>query len=332
MANPLLVFDTMNAFQRSAALRGALDLDLFTAIGGGATTAGEIAAKVDAAERGVRILADFLVTVGFLTKEDDRYRLSEEAAIFLDRSSPAYMGSAAVFLNSRFVMDSFADVAAAVRRGGTVQGTAGSLAPDHPVWVEFARGMAPLAALTAELVATLLEADAGARWRVLDVAAGHGMFGITLAKRNPRAEIVALDWSSVLEVAKENAQNARVADRFSTLPGSVFDVEPGTGYDLVLLPNILHHFDVAGCERVLRKAHAALAPGGRAVTVEFVPNPDRVTPPHASSFGLVMLVGTPGGDAYTFEEYDAMAREAGFVRSELHDIPPSPQRVVIAYR
>jgi hypothetical protein len=79
-------------------------------------------------------------------------------------------------------------------------------------------------------------------------------------------------------------------------------------------------------------AHAALAPGGRVVTVEFVPNDDRVTPPHAASFSLIMLVGTPAGDAYTFAEYDRMACNAGFTRNELHEIPPSPQRAVISHR
>lgn len=332
MANPLLVFETLNAFQRSAALQGAIELDLFTTIAGGATTASEIAERVDASERGVRILCDFLVTIDFLTKSDLHYGLSEDAALFLDRNSPAYLGSASVFLNSPYIVDRFADVATTVRHGGLPAGDEGSLAPEHPMWIDFARGMGPLAAFTADCVATLLEADSAPRWKVLDVAAGHGMFGITLARRNPNAQVVALDWANVLEVAEENADKAKVSDRFSTLAGSIFDVDPGSDYDLVLLPNILHHFDPAGCEQVFRKAHAALAPGGRVVTVEFVPNADRVTPPHAASFSLIMLVGTPAGDAYTFDEYDRMARNAGFARNELHEIPPSPQGVVMSYR
>lgn len=331
MANPLVVFETLNAFQRSAALQGAIELDVFTTIAMGATTAEEIATRIEASARGVRILCDFLVTIGLLTKTAGCYGLSEEAKLFLDRRAPTYLGSASVFLNSPYIMDRFADVAAAVRHGGTLDDE-GSLAPEHPMWVDFARGMGPLAAFTADCVATLLEADAAPRWKILDVAAGHGMFGLTLARRNPNAEVVAVDWGNVLQVAEENARQAKLSDRFSTIAGSIFDVDVGTDYDLVLLPNILHHFDPAGCERIFRKAHAALTPGGRVVTVEFVPNADRVTPPHAASFSLIMLVGTPAGDAYTFDEYDRMARAAGFVRNELHEIPPSPQRVVLSYR
>src|SRR5439155_554468 len=86
----------------------------------------------------------------------------------------------------------------------------------------------------------------------------------TLAMHNPRAEIVALDWKNVLAVAAENARTAGVANRFRTLPGSAFEVDYGSGYDLVLLTNILHHFDPAGCEALLGKVHRALAARGRA--------------------------------------------------------------------
>src|SRR5204863_9150698 len=122
----------------------------------------------------------------------------------------------------------------------------------------------------------------------------------------PNAEIVAQDWPNVLEVAQENARAAGVSDRYRTLPGSAFDVEFGSGYDLILLTNFLHHFDVPTCERLLRKVHAALGEGGRAVTLEFVPNEDRVTPPDQAAFSLNMLALTPGGDAYTFAALDSM--------------------------
>jgi cyclopropane fatty-acyl-phospholipid synthase-like methyltransferase len=134
----------------------------------------------------------------------------------------------------------------------------------------------------------------------------------------------------VLEVAKENAQKAGVADRYSTIEGSAFDVEYGSGYDLVLLTNFLHHFDAPTCETLLRKVHAALADGGRSVTLEFVPNEDRVTPPDAAGFSMMMLTTTPSGDAYTFAELERMAANAGFSRSTLYPLPPTIEQVVIS--
>ena len=85
--------------------------------------------------------------------------------------------------------------------------------------------------------------------RVLDIAAGHGLFGIEVAKQNPQAASSALDWAPVLEVAKANARKAGVGDRYQTLPGSAFDVDYGGPYDIVLLTNFLHHFDPPTCVR-----------------------------------------------------------------------------------
>ena len=106
--------------------------------------------------------------------------------------------------------------------------------------------------------------------RVLDIAAGHGMYGVTVAKNLPNVHVTAVDWPAVLEVAKENAAKSGVADRFSTRPGSAFDADLGQGYDYVFITNFLHHFDPATNEKLLRRFHAALKPGGKAFTVEFL--------------------------------------------------------------
>src|SRR5687768_9535779 len=90
--NPTLLFETLNAFQRSAALRGAIELDLFTAIAEGANTPDALAQKCHASQRGIRILSDYLTVIGFLKKQAGHYGLTADSATFLDRHSPAYMG------------------------------------------------------------------------------------------------------------------------------------------------------------------------------------------------------------------------------------------------
>ena len=322
-----LIFDTLNAYQRTAALRAGIELDLFTAIGEGSATAADLARKLNVPERGGRILADYLVVIGLLNKQGSRYGLTPESAKFLDRRSPSYMGTAAKFLNSPELESHFSDLAAVVRKGGSV--SPGTMEPGDPIWVEFAHSMVPMMAMPAEFIAGLVGAGSGTAWKVLDIAAGHGVFGITLALRNPNARIVGLDWANVLEVALENARKAGVADRYKTIPGSAFEVDLGSGYDLVLLTNFLHHFDVPTCEKLLRKVHAALKPGGRAVTLEFVPNEDRVSPPTPASFSLMMLGSTPAGDAYTFAELDGMFRNAGFKGSQAHSMP-GPETVIVS--
>lgn len=155
------------------------------------------------------------------------------------------------------------------------------------------------------------------------------MYGVTLAKHNPNAEIFAVDWPRVLDVAKENAQAAGVAARYHTLPGNAFEVEFGKDYDLVLLTGFLHHFDASAIEALLRKIHLALKPDGAVVSVEFVPNEDRVTPPIPAAFSMVMLGSTRAGDAYPFSEYDRMFRAAGFSSSELRRTA-GPQSFIIS--
>jgi ubiquinone/menaquinone biosynthesis C-methylase UbiE len=330
--SPILFFDTVNSYQRSAAIRAAVELEVFTAIAEGHRTPQALAEKCQASERGMRILCDYLSVIGFLTKENQSYSLTPDSAMFLDKHSPAYVGRAVEFLLSPVLTRGFDNLTEAVRRGGTVLPEEGTIAPEHPVWVDFARAMAVLMTLPAQLMTKRIEMDRERKIKVLDIAAGHGMYGITLAQANPEAEIVALDWPNVLEVAKENALKAGLADRYSTIAGSAFDVDFGRNYDLVLLTNFLHHFDVETCEQLLRKVHAALADDGKAVTVEFVPNEDRVSPPPSAMFSLVMLGSTPQGDAYTFREFEEMFARAGFSRSELHDLQPTPQQMIISHK
>ena len=164
---------------------------------------------------------------------------------------------------------------------------------------------------------------------MLDIAAGHGLFGILLAQRNPKAHITALDWPNVLAVANANAQKFGVADRHSLLPGSAFETEFGGPYDLVLVTNFFHHFDQPTCEKLLRKIRAALAPGGRCAALDFVPNDDRVSPPIPAAFAMTMLGTTPTGDAYTFAEYQAMFQKAGYASCEQHPLQKGPETVII---
>ena len=320
----------MNAHQRTEALKTAIELEVFTAIGEGNTTTADLAKRCNASEKGIRVLCDFLTIMEMLTKQNGQYGLTLDSSVFLDKRSPAYIGGTVEFLGSPVLAGSAKFMTDAVRKGGTAMPDEGTVTPDNPVWVTFARAMAPMMSLPSQLIPNLVDPKADGKLKVLDIAAGHGLFGIGFAKNNPQAEITALDWKAVLEVAKENAQKAGVANRYNTLEGSAFDVEFGTGYDVVLLTNFLHHFDPQTCETLLRKVHAALADGGRAVTLEFIPNDDRVTPPDSASFSMVMLLATPSGDAYTFAELEKMFANAGFSRSTLHPLPPTMQQVVIS--
>ncbi len=327
--SPQLVFETLFAYQRTAALRAAIELDIFRAIGEGAGDAASIARRVSASERGSRILCDFLTVIGLLAKADGRYALTPSSALFLDSRSPASVATTARFLANPMVQEPFNRLSEIVRSGRTVLPGQGSVEPENPAWVEFAHSMAPMMApMAAPLGAIVLEGRKGPV-RVLDIAAGHGLFGIEVAKQNPEARIVAVDWAQVLEVASANARKAGVQDRFEARPGSAFDVDYGGPHDIVLLTNFLHHFDPPTCAGLLKKVNASLKRGGRVAALEFVPNEDRVSPPMSASFSLTMLATTAGGDAYTLSELTSMYREAGFDEIVAHTVPTGPHTVVV---
>lgn len=321
--SPERIFEAMGAFHRTAAMKAAIELDLWSAVGEGAT-AEEAAAKLGIAGRGVRVLCDYLAIQGFLLKDGGRYRLSPEAAMFLDRRSPAYVGGMIEFLNSPESLRSLEEMTAIVRQGGPERQ---EQVADFPGWIAFARCMGPFMAAQAAMLA---ETFGPVKGKLLDVAASHGLFGIAFARRSPTCEVTALDAGPVLEVvARENAAKAGVGARYHLQPGDAFTTPLGEGYEMVLLTNLLHHFSPATNVRLLRRVRAALAPGGRVVTLEFVPNPDRISPPLAAAFSLTMLVSTNEGDAYTFAEFETMFHEAGFRSLEAHPLP-TPETALLA--
>ncbi len=327
---PERFFGAINAYEQTEAMKTAVELEVFTAIAEGNTAAAAIAKRCAASERGVRVLCDFLTIHGFLTKDGTQYGLTRDSAVFLDRKSPAYVGGAIDFLLTPRVREAHALLTEAVRRGGSALGE-GNMVPENPDWVKFARAMMPMMVMPAQIMTAELR-KGGEAHKVLDIAAGHGLYGITVAKQNPGAEIYACDWKNVLAVAEENARAMGVGDRYHLVPGSAFEVDFGGGYDLALVTNFLHHFDAPTCTTFMKKVHASLSPGGRAAIVEFVPNPDRVSPPMAAAFSMVMLATTPSGDAYTFAELESITKDAGFSRVELAPAALGLDRLVIAYK
>lgn len=330
-ATPAVVFDNLQAYQRTAALKAAIELDIFRAVGKGPGDVASIAQHANASERGVRILCDFLVINGLLEKSEGRYRHTPASAAFLDPLSPSSIASIVGFLSHPDLVQSYQHLADIVRKGRTALPGEGTVEPENPVWVQFAESMGPMMAPVAGPLGKIALEGRTGPLRVLDIAAGHGLFGIEIAKQNPQAQVTGLDWAPVLRVALENAKKAGVQDRYEMLPGSAFDVEFAGPYDVVLLTNFLHHFDADTCISLLKKIRRSLKPGGSVATLEFVPNDDRVSPPQAAAFSMTMLATTVAGDAYTFRELSEMHARAGYTDVTAHPIPMSPHTIVLAH-
>ncbi|HEY2826926.1 MAG TPA: class I SAM-dependent methyltransferase [Pirellulales bacterium] len=322
------IFDVALAYQKTAALIAAVKLDIFTVVGADTLSLDDLSSRTGASPRGLRILCDYLTVIGLLEKQDSRYTLTHVARTFLDESAPLAMGRIVDFVAAPEILDLFlGDPVSYVKRGGSV-GLA-NVSPDHPVWVRFAKAAVPFAATTAKRVAAYVATLPDQPYTVLDIAAGHGLFGIEIAKILPEALVTAVDWSQVLSVTRANAEAAGVGDRFRMLAGNALEMDWGGDFDLILLPNFLHHFDMPTCVSLLRKVKESISVGGRVLGIDFVPNEDRISPPTAAMFAFWMLATTPGGDAYTVRELDEMAKEAGFLGATTRPLAPTPESLII---
>jgi 2-polyprenyl-3-methyl-5-hydroxy-6-metoxy-1,4-benzoquinol methylase len=322
-----LVYETCLSYQKTAALQAAVKLDIFTKIGNQSLSADQISSSTGSSLRGIRILCDFLCIIGFLEKHSNLYTLSVESKRFLDRGSPYFLADITDFFAApeivSLIMD---DPKSYVIKGGS-SGLA-SVSPDNPIWLKFAQAMVPFSSITAKRTASYITKKSMQPRKVLDVGAGHGLFGIEVANVVSNASITAIDWANVLEVAKRNAELAGLSDRYKVINGNVFEMDWGNGYDLVLISNILHHFEREKCILLFGKARSSLSSDGCVLVIDIMPNPDRISPPEQAAFAFLMLATTPQGDAYTCAEYEKMAKTAGLILMNSIQLLPTWQTLM----
>jgi 2-polyprenyl-3-methyl-5-hydroxy-6-metoxy-1,4-benzoquinol methylase len=328
--NPGLVWDTLNAHQRTAALRAAVELNVFGALSAGHKTAAAIAQHCGVPERGIRILCDSLTISGLIAKSEDGYSHTPTSAVFLAPDSPASMAPTVPFILSAKIRRASDLLTETIRRGHTAleEPLAGEEVTE---WVTFAQSMHPMMGPAAEFMAEVASQQ-GPPAKVLDVAASHGLFGMAFARRSAATKVVAQDFPSVLDVTRAKVSQAGLDAQYDYLPGSAFTIDLGTGYDVILVTNLYHHFDMPTCEVLMRRFHAALNDGGKMLILEMVPNEDRISLPAPASFAMMMLCNTPAGDAFTLSEYQQMLTASGFSSIEKLDVPHSPQQLVVAVK
>jgi cyclopropane fatty-acyl-phospholipid synthase-like methyltransferase len=169
----------------------------------------------------------------------------------------------------------------------------------------------------AQALAKLLEGHIAAQkeTRVLDVAAGSGLYGFTLAK-NPKVRLTSLDWPNVLPEMRKWAERMGVKGN-QYLEGNLFEIDWRGPYDVIVMSHIFHHFDSDTCERLMKKAAAALAPGGKLAVHDFLAD-------HGGElFSITMLVSSKKGEAYRSDDYRRWFAAAGLPAPSLHAMGPT---------
>lgn len=300
-------------------LSAAVQHHLFDALERGPRSLAEISDETGASRRGLRALLNALVALQVLGKESDgRYALTPESATFLVRGKPGYLGG---FLrHGDTLIPKWQHLAEIVKSGkpAVMVNEEGAGTEFFESFVEdlFAVGYPAAQALAAALPE---------KRRVLDLAAGSGVWSIPFAQQSKEARVTAVDWPGVLRTTRKVTERLGVADQYEYRPGDLSSADFGSGYDMAVLGQILHSEGAEGSRALLGKTFRALAPGGTIAIAEFLADEDRSGPPMAMLFAVNMLVNTEEGDAFTVAEISSWLAEAGFVEPRtLEVLAPSP--------
>lgn len=327
VTDPVALIDELaSGYRQAQILMTGVRLGVFEALAAGPADAAELAVRLDADPRGVRILCDALAALGVLEKHGPdgagRYENGAPARAALLPDSPR--PKVAMLLHGAKLYERWAKLLDSVKGGTPVPDEAidPRLASDERA---FAFAMADVARDSAVKTAEALEASGaleGVR-RILDVGGGPGHYAVELARRLPDAEAVILDREATAEVARETAREAGVADRVTARAGDAFEGDllgGGPPYDLILISNLIHIYPADANRRLIGRAASALAPGGHLAIKEFLLEPDRIRPAGAALFAVNMLVSTDGGDCYTVEEIHHWFEESGLVPGPTVDL------------
>ena len=301
---PERIEQMMRGYMPSRCILTALELDLFTAVGDGAS-AEQIGTKINASARGVSMLLNALVSLGLLCKTGEDYRNTPESARFFVQGSKNNHRDGLLHIAN--IWHRWSTMTDAVRSGTRVPGNR----EDHPEWTRnFIEAMERIAKDRAAHVVKALGTN-GVR-RVLDLGGGSGAYSIAFAKASPDVRCEILDVAEVVPLTTEYISKAGVSAQVRLRTGNMLEDDFGSGYDMIMLNAICHMFSEEQNQDIFRRAQRALAPNGRLAVQDFILNPDKTGPPHAALFSLNMLVGTDAGASYSEAEYTAWMKAAGF--------------------
>lgn len=295
-----------NAFGESQTLLAANDLGIFTSIGTRSRTASQVARQCQADSEGIRLLLDALVSLGLLTRTRRGYRNTPLGRRYLDGCSPQAITNLVWLLGHHW--NDWTKLPESLRKG-----RAGwrSITATRPFRHRFALAMHErshyLAAPTVQAIRLSATAE-----RFLDLGGGPGSYAIALAKRYPRLEGVVMDQS--VTVAGRLIRKARLEARLKVKAGSIFTDSLGSGYDAVLISNVIHAFSEEENRRLLRRTYEAMQPGGKVFIVEFFLNPSRTSPSKSAVFSVMMYLFTAHGRCYSWGEVEGWLVGAGFGR------------------
>jgi SAM-dependent methyltransferase len=306
-------------------LEAAVRHRVFDVLDKGPRTIEQLRAETGASVRGLRAVLNALVGLELLSRDGEgRYALTPESATYLVRGKPDYRGGMVQHTSTQ-LLPKWMQLSEIVRTGKPAA-RVNREEEGEAFFQHFVEDLFPFNHAAAQALAAAVGVDEATKpVRVLDLAAGSGVWGIVLAQKSPHVRVTAVDWPGVLTVTRRVAERQGVAERFQFVAGDLHEADFSSGHDIAVFGHILHSEGAARSRRLLQKTFAALAPGGTAVIAEFLAQDDRMGPPQALIFGVNMLVNTDEGDVFSVEEIRRWLEEAGFRNVRTIESPgPSP--------
>lgn len=306
---PVSVLGLTRGFMEARILLTAAELNLFTLLAGEARSAEEVTQAVQGNLRGMTVLLDALTALEFLEKSDGRYKCPEDLAAFLSAGTPNSVRP--MIMHSVSLWRTWSNLTDIVRGQAKAEGFERRRfdAEDQKAFI----GAMHLGASRA--APHVVEAiDPGPARALLDVGGGSGTYTLAFLEAVPGLTATLFDLPPVIEMAKERIAEAGVSNRVHLVAGNFYKDELPGGHDLALLSAIIHQSSHEQNVALYEKIYRALVPGGRIVIRDHVMSPDRTKPLDGAMFAVNMLVGTPGGGTYTFEEIRDGLSRAGFTR------------------
>ena len=306
-------------------IAAAVSNKVFDSLESGSKTVDQISKETGASARGLRMLMNALVGLELLKKDrHQKYSLTPESAAFLVSNKP---GALAGFfrLNVTQLVSKWLQLGDVVRTGRPAQAV-----NQEGEGTEFFSGLVeniiPMSYATAQTLADHLKlAKAKNEVRVLDLAAGSGIWGIVLAQASARVRVTAVDWAGMIPTTKRITQRFGVGARFKFIEGDLLEADFGSGYDIATLGHILHSEGEERSRQLLKRTFRALKSGGAIAIAEWLVNDERTQPLPPLMFAVQMLVNTEKGDTFSFKEIKSWLEEAGFKRVRKLEAPgPSP--------
>jgi SAM-dependent methyltransferase len=306
-------------------LEAAIRHRIFDLLDGGPKTVSEIQKETGASERGLSAVMNALVGLNFLAKDKQGYfSLTPESATFLVSTKPSFQGGM-LRHGSEQLIPKWLHLNEVVMTGEPAAAV-NKEESGGDFFQQFVNDIFPLSYPAAQVLSRHYSANGAApAVRVLDLAAGSGVWGIAMAQGSEKVSVTAVDWPEVIPVTHKTVARFGLTDRFSFVEGDLLQVDFGSGHNLATLGHILHSEGSERSQALLKKTFQALAPGGTIAIAEFLVNADRTGPLNALFFAVNMLVNTETGDTYSFEEISSWLKAAGFTDARTLDAPgPSP--------